>query len=247
MEYKLVCIGCGGIFAGYIPSLLHLHETGTIRFAKILLVDGKTFRSAHRSRQAFREERNKAEDLWDLWQERFPAVPLAYLPAYVDRRTVADIVPNGWIVFLSPDNHATRKLVSDHAETLDDILLITGSNDGMNLLTGEDGTEGVVIAHWKTGKNDRTPPITRHHPEIASPADRHPEELSCEELLQSYPQLLATNLFVGQGMVQMLCRYVLLPPAEAVQVVEMGLNSRDGSLVPYGLSERSLSQKGERP
>jgi hypothetical protein len=44
---------------------------------------------------------------------------------------------------------------------------------------------------------DVTPPLTRHHPEIADPADHHPAEKNCTELVASVPQILFTNMMVA--------------------------------------------------
>jgi hypothetical protein len=233
----LVCIGLGGICEGYLPHLLLLHETGIVRFKTMCLVDGKCFREDSKTRQHFHGLRSKAVDRCETWREVYQNAPLRHLEEYVGKDNVAEIVTDGSIVFLSPDNHATRKVVSDHAETLRDILLTTGSNDGIE--EGSGGTEGVVIVHWKRDGRDMTAPITKYHPEIAAPADpRLPTQVGCLELARSVPQLLATNLLVGHAMVQMLMRYVLMSPEEAVQVVEFGVNTRDGSLVPYGIHER---------
>ena len=48
---------------------------------------------------------------------------------------------------------------------------------------------------------DVTHPLTRFHPEIARPADKRPDELSCAELAKtSAPQLLFTNWLVASAM-----------------------------------------------
>ena len=236
----LICIGLGGICEGYLPHVLLLHATGIVRFSRILLVDGDSFEERNRNRQFFNEPRGKAEERCTTWGALYPEVPLRYLSRYVDQRNVAEIVVDDSIVLLSPDNHPTRKIVSDHAEILDNILLITGSNDAINEQRGLDGTDGQVIVHWRTDGQNRTAPMTWHHEEIARPDGRLPAELSCGEMAQVYPQLLSTNLLVGHGMVQMLMRYVLISLRTAVAIVELGVNSREGTMVPYGIHERPL-------
>ena len=36
-------------------------------------------------------------------------------------------------------------------------------------------------------------PITKHHPEIESPADKRPDEIGCDEEIPDSPQLIFTN------------------------------------------------------
>lgn len=235
---QVVCIGLGGIAEGYLPHLFHVWKTGAVPIKRILLVDGREFQEKNRTRQDFQELACKALDRFRVCAERYPDAPVTHRDVYVDSSNVAEIVTSGSIVFLSPDNHKTRKLVSDHAETLDEVLLISGGNDAIDVVKGTLGVEGAVIVHWRTSGVNRTPPITRHHPEIALPEDYLPTEQSCAELAQSHPQLLATNLCVGAWMVQALLRYTIWPPNEAVNVVEWGLNVKEGSLVPYSIEER---------
>ena len=46
----------------------------------------------------------------------------------------------------------------------------------------------------KKGGKELTPDICAYHPEIDSPTDKSPEDMSCEELSESSPQLFFTNL-----------------------------------------------------
>lgn len=239
IERPLIGIGLGGICEGWLPAVLHFHQTGAVRFQRIVLVDGKAFSEHHGARQHFSAPRGKAIDRCAAWGGMYPAAPLRHIAKFVDRGNVADIVGEGSVVMLSPDNHATRKVVSDHAEVLNTILLICGGNDGINKDKGEDGTEGFVAAHCKIGGIDMTPPITRYHRQIAEPEDRLPTELSCAELTQAgEPQVLATNLMVGWHMALMLHRYCTLPCAEAARVPEVWVNSRTGAVTQYGIDER---------
>lgn len=239
MTYQqLVCIGLGGIFEGYGPHAFLLCQTGVLEVDMIRLVDGKKFRQENRGRQHFRKVREKAVERCEVWRHMYPGLPLRARAAFVDEANVAEIVTDGSVVLLSPDNHATRRLVSDHACTLDTVLLITGTNDAIDMEEALDGTEGQAIVHWRTDGKNRTAPITQYHDEIRNATAGLPTQLSCEELARSYPQLLATNLLVGQAMILLLQRYLLQPPEEAVSIVEYGVNSREGTLVPYGIDSR---------
>lgn len=236
---EVVCIGLGGISEGYLYPLLLLHQTGVVPFSSLWLVDGKSFRAGNRGRQHFSREESKAAHRCELLLRLFPRAPLYAKATYVDQTNVREIIEDGAIVLLSPDNHATRKIVSDHAETLDNILLISGGNDGINPAAGEDGWEGTIIVHWRMRGKNVTAPITKYHEEIRQPADRLPTAMGCLEQIEAgEPQILGTNLAVGSGMIELFQRYVLLDPEVATKVVELWIHRVDGTWVSYSLSER---------
>jgi len=238
----LVGIGLGGICEGWMAPVLLFHETGLVPFSTILLVDGKGFRSSNRSRQYFNKEANKAVERCRNWRELYPKAPLRHRAQYIDHSNVAEIIPEDAIVLLSPDNYATRKLVSDHMETLHNSLLICGGNDGISVEEKNDGTEGAVVVHYKIEGRNITPPLTAYHEVIRHPPDKLPTDVGCVEQAQAgHPQLLATNLMVGAAMAEVLYRYCTMPSEEACQVVEIWLNSRTGERSLYGPKERPIT------
>ena len=103
------------------------------------------------------------------------------------------------ILFVCVDNHSTRRTVSNRCRKLGEVLLISGGNDGIE--NGRPGTFGNVMVYTREKARDVTNPLTRFHPEIARPADKRPDEMSCAELTKSAaPQLLFTNLAVASAM-----------------------------------------------
>jgi hypothetical protein len=107
------------------------------------------------------------------------------------------------------DNHASRHLGDRHAGTLRDLVLISGGNDY---------ADGNVQVYVRREGRDLTPSLARYHPEIAQPQDRHPGELSCEELMAGgAPQLLFANLMVASLMLNVFyaLRQGPLPYSEA--------------------------------
>ena len=73
-------------------------------------------------------------------------------------------------------------------KNLKDVTLISGGNDL---------TDGNVQIYIRKDGVDLTPDLCAYHPEIANPDDKLPEEMSCEELAESEPQLYFTNLGVA--------------------------------------------------
>lgn len=87
MEFNgpLIGIGLGGVCEGWLPAVLHFHQTGIVRFSHILLVDGKTFDPLHHhARQHFMQPRSKALERCAMWGSLYPDVPLRHLAKFVD-------------------------------------------------------------------------------------------------------------------------------------------------------------------
>ena len=90
-------------------------------------------------------------------------------------------------------------MLTERCNQLQDVTLISGGNDGIGEEDGriQRGTMGSIQVHHRRAGIDVTPPLTRYHPEIAKPADKRPDELSCHEIQASHPQLLFTNLMTA--------------------------------------------------
>jgi len=188
---EIKAIGIGGIGCALLPFLCrYLNYAG--ERARLTLIDGDSFERANAPRQAFPRLGNKAEVKARELAQEFEALSLRAVPEYVTSANVNRLLAAGDIVFLMVDNHASRRLVDEHATGLADLTLISGGNDF------EDGNIQVYL---RRDARDLTPRLSRYHPEIAHPQDRHPAELSCEELMAAgAPQLLFANLMVASLM-----------------------------------------------
>ncbi len=185
---EIKAIGIGGIGCALLPFLCrYLNYAG--ERARLTLIDGDRFERANAPRQAFPRLGNKAEVKARELAQEFEALSLRAVPEYVTAANADRLIVAGDVVFLMVDNHASRRLVDEHAAGLADLTLISGGNDF------EDGNIQVYL---RRDGLDLTPRLSRYHPEIARPEDRHPAELSCEELMAAgAPQLLFTNLMVA--------------------------------------------------
>jgi len=186
----IIIIGLGGIgsvLSNTISRYLNYHPE--IDNVRITLVDGDNYEDRNLERQEFNEIGPKAEVKKIELSYLFRNIEYDYVYDYVTEDSLQNLVYDGDIVLLAVDNHKTRKIVSDHAKQLDNVLLISGGNE---LLDGN-----VQIYARKEGK-DVTPSLTDYHPEIAEPSDKSPAEMSCEELAQAGEvQLYFTNLSVA--------------------------------------------------
>lgn len=203
---KLVGLGgVGQIVARF--TALFLASVGSE--ARLVLIDGDTFEISNSTRMLFSSCGNKAEVTLDELRPRFCDTNLSLLAVdeYLTPENLDRLVRSGDIVIGCVDNHATRKLLNDHCARLRDVCLISGGNDGV----GQDatgtirrGTYGNVQVYLRRAGQDASPPLTQHHPEIQTPADRLPTEQSCTELIASVPQILFANLAVASAIVNAL-------------------------------------------
>jgi molybdopterin/thiamine biosynthesis adenylyltransferase len=188
---EIKAIGIGGIGCALLPFLCrYLQYSGDK--ARITLIDGDRFERSNAARQAFSGLGNKAEVKSRELAREYEALAFRSKPEYVTEDNVARLIGEDEVVFLMVDNHASRHLVSRHVSSLANLSLISGGNDY------EDGNVQVYI---RQGGLDLTPSLARYHPEIATPQDRNPAALSCEELMAAgAPQLLFANLMVASLM-----------------------------------------------
>lgn len=189
---KICCIGAGGIGTCLLPPLARVLHYGSIFYdlneASLKVVDGDSYEPRNWERQHFSELGNKAEIAVSDLKKVFPELNVTAVGSYVNSGNINEIIENDSIVFLCVDNHKTRKMISDHCESLENVILISGGNDL------EDGNVQIHIR--KNGVNLTNPVASDIHPEIKNPTDKHPDEikqLGCAEMAAISPQLLIVN------------------------------------------------------
>jgi molybdopterin/thiamine biosynthesis adenylyltransferase len=191
MSEKIVIIGLGGI-----GSILLERMARYLNFARmaedmnreILLVDGDSYEDKNLERQEFRTMGNKASVKADEIDMQYRNIKIDDYPAYINDANIADVIRERDTVFMCVDNHKTRMIVSNYCSQLKEVTLISGGNEFF---------DGNVQIYVRRDGVDLTPDLCRYHPEIQNPDDKLPEEMSCEELAESDPQLYFTNLGVA--------------------------------------------------
>lgn len=190
---RIKVIGLGGIGSYLVePLCRYLSHQGD--YIELMLIDGDTYEDRNRQRQQFTEKGNKASVSLDALRLKFPEVHFKDKSEYVTDENVVSLVRENDTVFLCVDNHATRKVVSDRCEELDNVTLISGGNDE---------TDGNVIYYHRKNGKDITKPPTKLDPAIANPQDKNPgsnRNNSCEANVNTTPQLLFTNLAIASTM-----------------------------------------------
>lgn len=199
---RAVVIGCGGGGKFLLSALARFMVFDPEREWALVLIDGDEYEVGNATRQAFRRIGNKAEVTAEELREQLPELLIQAISAYVAgeeseahadhaRLTVpiSEVVQEGDWVFLCVDNHATRKLVSSHAQTLQSVRVFSAGNDY---------SDGNVQVYVRRSGNDVLPPLDAYHPEIAAPEDQPPYAMSCEELAQAgTPQLIFANFMAA--------------------------------------------------
>lgn len=237
-SFKIIGLGgVGGIAARYLA--LFLASLG--RRARLVLVDGDSFTPENGARMFFRQRGNKASliraDLLDHLADS--ALTIQAIEEFVTPENVGRIVRDGDIVIAALDNHASRKLISDHCEGLENVSLISGGNDGVGPDSSgrlRHGTYGNCQVFLRRAGRDVTPSLTAYHAEIREPADRLPTDLSCTELVASTPQILFANLMSASAILNALWLVLCdaLPYAEVVFDIAEGLMRPLPRHVPVG-------------
>lgn len=194
-------VGLGGIGCIVLPYLsVFLRSTGLN--ARLVLIDGDTFDPLSNTRRMiFQNVGNKADVKAEETRQILGEsnVNVISIPEYIEEDNIDRLIKNGDTVFLCVDNHPTRKLVSDHIGQLDNCVLISGGNEGVDP-PKERGTYGNVQVYVRRDGTDLTASLSKYHPEIKNPKGKMPSEMDCQELAFSMPQILFTNMAVASAM-----------------------------------------------
>jgi len=184
----ITIIGLGGVGSILVERLSRFLNYSYDLTAEILLVDGDNYEQKNYERQEFNQLGNKAGIKAEELQVKYPTMIFDAKESYVNDSNIEEIIKEDDTVFLCVDNHKSRMIISNYCKQLDNIILISGGNDF---------TDGNVQLYVRRDGKDLTPDLCAYHPEIAEPDDKLPEEMSCEELSQSDPQLYFANLGVA--------------------------------------------------
>lgn len=195
MEIKnnVVVVGVGGIGSALIEPLCRWVQFSVDSKEPITvkLVDGDVYepKNLERQRMVWDDVRkNKAEVHARNLADMFDGLVIEAVPEYVNETNIESIIEDGDVVMIGVDNHVTRKMIADYCQTLDNVTVISGGNEL---------TDGNVIVFVREEGKNLTANLPDYHPEIQNPPDKHPEDLSCEDLLEVHPQLLFMNLQIA--------------------------------------------------
>lgn len=227
MEIKQVkVIGLGGIGSIFINKLVryvnHCEVGGNPLNWEITLIDGDDYEVKNFKRQEFIYIKNKAMSKFEELNNLSSGSIANAIPEFINENNVVESVRENDTIFLCVDNHKTRKIISEHARTLNDVIIVSGGNDE---------TDGNVQIFIREHGKSLTPSLTDYHPEILNPVDKLPTEMSCEELANAEPQLFFANLTAATIMCWIAYKLVTLPLDKVgfcesyFDIVSMAVNS----------------------
>lgn len=200
---KVKVIGCGGIGSWLVDPLCTFLNFTNASSVEITLIDGDAYEERNRERQNFTEIGPKATVTSVRLQDKFPRLIFWDKPVYLTDANIIEHIRENDIVMVCVDNHKTRKLVSDRAEELENVTIISGGNE----LT--DGN--VLLAIRRNGENVTLPLANKYHPELLNPPDKNPgdeKEKGCAAMVAIEPQLVVTNFAVASHMLNELYKVV---------------------------------------
>lgn len=192
---QILIIGCGGTGSALIKELARFLSGHTRHDynLKVTLIDGDIVEKKNLDRQAYTINdinHNKAEAMAIAVNEVF-GVDFYYYPYYITRiEQMQDLLKDkeGSIIIGCVDNHHCRQVLHQTFEEEDSLIYIDAANEYQ---TGE-----VVVA-IKTKGMIISPDRAAYFPEILDKKQKSVEELSCEEMNQSSPQHVVTNVLAA--------------------------------------------------
>lgn len=185
---KIVIIGLGGVGSILCEKVCRFINYGGFEDPEVLLVDGDQYEPKNFERQEFTKVGNKADVKADELEVKFRNIGFNTFEEYINEANVDSVIQEGNVVFICVDNHKSRMVINNYCKNLQDVTLISGGNEL---------TDGNAQLYVKRGGEELTPDLCAYHPEIANPDDKLPDEMSCEELSVSEPQLYFANLGVA--------------------------------------------------
>jgi molybdopterin/thiamine biosynthesis adenylyltransferase len=206
---NIVIIGLGGVGSNLAERLCKFLNYSKDIEANILLVDGDHYELKNYERQEFNSIGNKAEVKAIELEMKFSNISFNTSTSYINETNVAESIKEGNVIFMCVDNHKSRMIINNYCKNLKDVTLISGGNEL---------TDGNVQLYVRKGGKNITPDLCTYHPEIANPEDKLPDEMSCEELAQSAPQLYFTNVMVATYMCCMFYNSVIKQKNERSEV-----------------------------
>lgn len=188
-QIDITIIGLGGVGSILVGRLCRFLNFSQELDPSILLVDGDIYEPKNLERQEFTTiGENKAEAKAFELSTKFSRIEFDVFDSYINEGNVNSVIKEGTVVFICVDNHKSRRIINNYCKTLNDITVISGGNEF---------TDGNAQLYIRRGGKDLTPDLCRYHPEIESSESKLPDEMSCEELSMSDPQLYFANLGVA--------------------------------------------------
>lgn len=192
---NIIVIGCGGTGSQLIvPLCRYLFSKRDEFIGNIIFVDGDSYSESNRDRQNFNPEfinKNKAEYQALVISKILPEIAnrISFIPEYLSKNAVEEIIEENTVVFNCTDNLAIRKYVEDAISEL---------STGCHICCGNENHSGQVQIHYRDNGESITPSIYDRFPEFNSDnGDR--SSMNCQQLseLPSGGQTIISNMMAA--------------------------------------------------
>lgn len=263
MHSRFLLIGAGGVGSHLAEPLARMLEYSDIDNPALIIVDGDHYEPKNKQRQTFSQIGSKAQVLAADLQSKFEKVLIAPLHSWVveleSEEAAADpddvdefgnpnaskiaaskLLAEGDVVYGVVDNFACRSVLLKAASQIDNIDVFVAGND-------EDMYGTVYHYSRRNGKDITNNPVVFKE-EFATPTDRNPGELSCQERaeLEGGTQLIAANFAVASMLIGRTQATIIERPEneDPLEVTELYFDLRLGRMAPF---DRRISTVVEQP
>ena len=221
---KIVMLGAGGTGAHIAPHLYRLLYA-LDRQVKFIICDGDTVEDKNLVRQNFTQAdlgENKARVIAERYSDVF-SLETSYIPHFIENAEQLETL-------LSPETHScfVRKArTGGRWETFHELVILIGAVDNnrsrklcqevflkakelIYIDSGNGEYTGQVVCGIRRGGKTFYKPVGLLYPEVNSPEDLFPTEMSCAEASVSAPQTIVANLMAATTVVTMIYNILVL-------------------------------------
>ena len=203
-KFSLIVIGSGGTGSYFLKEFSRFYQQRRDIFNSMCIFDGDIVEDKNLMRQSFLPEDvgfNKASVMASVLNDAFDLNWTAYARYVTKAEEIkAAFSPNTIPVIVGcVDNHACRLVCEEIFGTHESCVYIDSANEF---------SSGEVVVAIKDKGRILGPVRSSYFPEIKEGDLRAVTEISCEELNNSSPQHIATNMLAGNILLSCICNLI---------------------------------------
>lgn len=201
--YEVLCLGTGGTGGYFLEIFSKALMGGHSKIRALYMMDGDRVEKKNLERQAFLEEdigEYKASVLASVLNDQYRLNWKAYPEYLISINKLEElfttnnssVVP---VIIGCVDNHGARLVMEEFFKTHDNCIYFDSANE---MYSGE------IIYSYKLNGRQLSPLRSEVFPDILKGDTRNVTEISCEELNNSSPQHIYTNMRAGLSLAEAL-------------------------------------------
>lgn len=227
IKYNVFCIGAGGTGSYFLKEFSRFIYKGSSRIKNMFIIDGDVVEQKNLARQAFSEEdlgENKAVALAEILNENFELnwrAVARYLSSVDELSKFSADAGTGTcfdhitipVIIGCVDNHGARMICEEFFRNNDSCIYLDSANEF---------TTGEVVFSYKLNGVQLSGLRSERFPDMLKGDLRNVTDISCEELNQSAPQHIATNMLAGNILLSEMCSLLADKPHPGVVMFDSG-------------------------